>query len=134
MQDFNNKLMEFREPLRPFWLLSFEVKLRIRTHMPICRRSNCAGSLRPLGRPVVSPSLLIVELGLLPAVMRSSLTGYVTVTPDLHFEVSRRIREEFENGKDYYALHGQRIIVPEPVGQRPDPGALTWQNEHCFKG
>ena len=61
-------------------------------------------------------------------------TGYVTVTPNLHFEVSRRIREEFDNGKDYYALHGQRIIVPEPVAQRPDPGTLAWHNEHCFKG
>jgi HNH endonuclease len=29
--------------------------------------------------------------------------GYVTVTPDYHFEVSRRIKEEFENGRDYYA-------------------------------
>jgi len=60
--------------------------------------------------------------------------GYVTVTPDLKFEVSRRIREEFENGRHYYALHGQRIIVPDNVGQRPDPGALNWHNEHCFKG
>jgi putative restriction endonuclease len=60
--------------------------------------------------------------------------GYVTVTPDLKFEVSRRIREEFDNGKHYYALHGQRIIVPDNVGQRPDPGALTWHNERCFKG
>jgi putative restriction endonuclease len=61
-------------------------------------------------------------------------SGYVTVTPDLRFEVSRRIREEFENGKHYYALQGQRIIVPDNVGQRPDPGALSWHNEHCFKG
>jgi len=60
--------------------------------------------------------------------------GYVTVSPELHFEVSRRIREEFDNGKHYYALHGQRIIAPEQVGQRPDPGALAWHNEHCFKG
>ena len=61
-------------------------------------------------------------------------TGYVTVTPDLYFEVSRRIREEFDNGKHYYALHGQRIIVPDCVGQRPDPDALSWHNDHCFKG
>ncbi len=33
--------------------------------------------------------------------------GYVTVTPELRFEVSRRIKEEFENGRDYYALHGR---------------------------
>jgi putative restriction endonuclease len=60
--------------------------------------------------------------------------GYVTVTPDLHFEVSRRIREEFENGKHYYAMHGQRIEPPREAGQRPDPGALIWHNEHCFRG
>jgi putative restriction endonuclease len=29
--------------------------------------------------------------------------GYVTVTPEHRFEVSRGIREEFENGKHYYA-------------------------------
>jgi putative restriction endonuclease len=60
--------------------------------------------------------------------------GYVTVTPDLHFEVSRRIREEFENGRHYYALHGQRVSAPARPGQRPDPSALAWHNEHCFNG
>ena len=60
--------------------------------------------------------------------------GYVTVTPDLNFEVSRRIREEFDNGKHYYALHGLRIAVPERQDERPDPGALAWHNEHCFRG
>ncbi len=60
--------------------------------------------------------------------------GYVTITPSLNFEVSRRIKDEFDNGKHYYALHGQRIIVPDNAIQRPDPSALTWHNEHCFKG
>jgi putative restriction endonuclease len=60
--------------------------------------------------------------------------GYVTVTPDLRFEVSRRIREEFNNGKHYYALHGRAIDAPTGVGQRPDPDALIWHNEHCFRG
>ena len=41
--------------------------------------------------------------------------GYVTVTPDLRFEVSRRIREEFENGRHYYALHGQRLNPPPAI-------------------
>ena len=61
-------------------------------------------------------------------------TGYVTVTPDLDFEVSRRIKAEFENGQHYYALHGQRINAPQDASQRPDPEALTWHNEHCFRG
>jgi putative restriction endonuclease len=60
--------------------------------------------------------------------------GYVTVTPDLHFEVSRRIREEFDNGRHYYALHGHRIEAPSDIGQRPDPAALTWHNENRFRG
>ena len=60
--------------------------------------------------------------------------GYVTVTPDLDFEVSRRIKEEFENGRHYYALHGQRISAPREASERPDPDALTWHNEHCFRG
>jgi putative restriction endonuclease len=59
--------------------------------------------------------------------------GYVTVTPDLRFEVSSRIREEFDNGRDYYALHGQRISVPEEIRNRPDSAALIWHNEHCFR-
>jgi putative restriction endonuclease len=60
--------------------------------------------------------------------------GYVTVTPELRFEVSGRIREEFENGRHYYALHGQQIRIPDEVGQRPDPAALAWHNEQCFRG
>lgn len=61
-------------------------------------------------------------------------SGYVTVTPDLRFEVSRQIREEFENGRDYYALQGRRISVPEEAERRPDPGILSWHNENLFRG
>lgn len=60
--------------------------------------------------------------------------GYVTVTPDLHFEVSRRIKEEFDNGRHYYALHGHKIEPPPDIGQHPDPDALAWHNENCFRG
>lgn len=60
--------------------------------------------------------------------------GYVTVTPDLRFEVSRRIREEFDNGRHYYALHGQEVRPPLLPGQRPDPGTLSWHNERVFRG
>ena len=60
--------------------------------------------------------------------------GYVTVTPSWDFEVSGAIREEFENGRDYYALHGKRIHVPDHPDQHPDPAALAWHNENIFKG
>jgi len=60
--------------------------------------------------------------------------GYVTVTPELRFEVSGRIKEEFENGRHYYALHGQEIGTPIDVRLKPDRFALSWHNEHCFNG
>jgi putative restriction endonuclease len=58
--------------------------------------------------------------------------GYVTVTPDHAFEVSPRIREEFENGRDYYAMHGKSLLVPRRTELRPDAAALDWHNNHRF--
>lgn len=60
--------------------------------------------------------------------------GYVTVSPDLRFEVSRRIREEFDNGKHYYALHGTSIEQPADTAQQPERSALIWHNENRFRG
>jgi len=60
--------------------------------------------------------------------------GYVTVTTDYHLEVSRRIKEEFENGRDYYALHGRELSLPPKVSQRPSPEFLRWHNETRFRG
>ena len=50
--------------------------------------------------------------------------GYVTITPEHRFLVSRRIREEFENGRDYYALDGRSITGPSDPANCPDPAAL----------
>ena len=60
--------------------------------------------------------------------------GYVTVDADHRFVVGARLREEFDNGKTYYALHGRRLWVPEQVAQRPDPKALAWHREAVFTG
>lgn len=60
--------------------------------------------------------------------------GYVTVTPNHHFEVNRRIRDEFENGRDYYAMHGTAIRVPNRRELQPDSDALRWHNENRFLG
>lgn len=60
--------------------------------------------------------------------------GYVTVTPDLHFEVSRRIKEEFENGHEYYELHGSSIRLPSNPLHHPAVEALWWHNEERYLG
>jgi putative restriction endonuclease len=60
--------------------------------------------------------------------------GYLTVTPEYRIEVSAAIREEFHNGKVYYALHGQRLIsLPDHSAERPDPHYLEWHNEKVYK-
>jgi putative restriction endonuclease len=61
--------------------------------------------------------------------------GYLTVTDDLHVEVSRKIKEEFQNGRDYYAYQGQRLVeLPSVPDQRPSLTFLRWHNEHVFLG
>jgi putative restriction endonuclease len=60
--------------------------------------------------------------------------GYVTVTPDHRFEVSRRIKDEFDNGRDYYALHGGRVRAPLDARRGPDREALNWHNEKRYLG
>lgn len=60
--------------------------------------------------------------------------GYVTITTDLNLEVSRRIREEYENGRDYYRLHGHSIRPPENPQMRPSSDYLQWHNENVFRG
>jgi putative restriction endonuclease len=60
--------------------------------------------------------------------------GYVTISPDMKFEVSKKIREEYENGRYYYTLHGTEIERPEEQAHWPDRAALSWHNDHRFKG
>ena len=61
--------------------------------------------------------------------------GYVTVLEEksgLRFHVSKRIREEHGNGRDYYAMDGEPVLRPNNPSWRPDPKALAWHNERCF--
>ncbi|MBI2203613.1 MAG: HNH endonuclease [Candidatus Rokubacteria bacterium] len=61
-------------------------------------------------------------------------TGYVTVTPSLRFEVSARLRQDFQNGRTYYPLHGARVRVPPIASHQPAKMLLEWHNEHVFRG
>jgi putative restriction endonuclease len=54
---------------------------------------------------------------------------YVTLSPDLKFEVGRRVKEDFENGRDYYLLHGQRLHLPGAEWERPDREFIAWHND-----
>jgi putative restriction endonuclease len=61
--------------------------------------------------------------------------GYITMTNDLRVEVSRRIREEFSNGREYYALHGRELkVLPSDRSHRPAAQFLEWHQNNCFLG
>jgi putative restriction endonuclease len=61
-------------------------------------------------------------------------TGYVTISDDYRFEVSKRIKEEFENGRDYYAMHGRSLYLPPERKLRPASELISWHNENMFRG
>jgi putative restriction endonuclease len=61
-------------------------------------------------------------------------SGYVTITDQYTIEISKRIREEFENGKDYYKFHGKPLeSVPNSVADLPNMEYLRWHNENLFR-
>ena len=60
--------------------------------------------------------------------------GYVTITPSMQVEVSRRIKEEFENGRDYYRLQGSKIQLPASPVNYPSREYLDWHNSNIYRG
>lgn len=82
------------------------------------------------GRHLISNSLLL----------RSDIhklfdTGYLTITSDYKVEVSKRIKEEFENGKEYYRFHGGDLYnLPNDLMNKPAKEFMDWHNENVYKG
>jgi putative restriction endonuclease len=61
-------------------------------------------------------------------------SGYITVTPDYHIEVSGRLREEYENGRYYYPFHGHKLHhLPLDRADHPSKDLLIWHNEQIFR-
>ncbi len=60
--------------------------------------------------------------------------GYVTVTPDYRFQVSHRLKADFDNGEDYYRMHGGEIWIPKEASKRPNRELLEWHADTIFLG
>ena len=60
--------------------------------------------------------------------------GYVTVDRDHRFVVSRRLQDDWRNGKTYYDMEGRRIHLPRDAASQPDPHLLEWHNDHVYLG
>lgn len=62
-------------------------------------------------------------------------SGYITITNDLKVEVSNRIKEEFQNGKEYYRFHGSEIMnLPSRLKDKPEVRFLEWHNDNIYHG
>ncbi len=61
--------------------------------------------------------------------------GYLTVMPmDLRVRVSKRIHEEFENGREYYELDGRQVRLPQAPYPQPSNEMLDWHSQMVFRG
>jgi len=62
--------------------------------------------------------------------------GLLTITDDYRVEVSQRIKETYNNGKEYYRFHGERLIeevLPEHPAERPSAEYLSWHQNSVFR-
>jgi putative restriction endonuclease len=85
-------------------------------------------------KPYTDSGLHVVSNGIL---LRRDLhalfdKGYVTITPSMKFAVSRRIKEEFENGRDYYNLQDREIRLPLNPANQPSQEYIKWHNDNKF--
>ncbi len=85
-------------------------------------------------RPVTSGGEHEVSNGIL---LRSDIhtlfdRGYVTVTPNYTFEVSKRLNSDWSNGKVYYNLSGRRIELPKDRSCWPSQKTLEWHADTIF--
>ncbi len=61
--------------------------------------------------------------------------GYITITQELKVEVSKRIKEEYQNGKEYYKFHGSELFnLPIRLKDKPENRFVEWHNENVYKG
>jgi putative restriction endonuclease len=59
--------------------------------------------------------------------------GYLTINPEYRVEVSKRIKTEYENGRDYYSLHGRKIALPADPGLSPRQEYLAHHASRIYR-
>jgi putative restriction endonuclease len=85
-------------------------------------------------RPVTEGGQHRLDNGLLlrTDVHRLFDVGYVTVAPDGRFLVSRRLKDDFDNGEPYMPFNNQRIWVPNEAASQPNRHLLEWHYDTIF--
>ena len=59
--------------------------------------------------------------------------GYLTITEDHRVEASRKMREDFDNGKEYLRLQGQPLVnLPGNRDLQPSDQYIQWHQNNVF--
>ena len=83
------------------------------------------------GGPNLAPNGLLLRAD----IHRLFDDGYVTVTPEMRFEVSPRLRDDFGNGRVYYEFDGHELAsIPAQQSDRPNREYLEWHREEVYIG
>lgn len=56
------------------------------------------------------------------------------MTPDHRFRVSRRLRDDFDNGEPYFPFDGVQISLPSLPEEQPNREFLEWHADTVFRG
>lgn len=61
--------------------------------------------------------------------------GYLSIDTDFNVLVSQRLKEEYENGREYYAYHGKQLqnIPQNPIDQ-PSKDYINWHLDEVYLG
>lgn len=61
--------------------------------------------------------------------------GYITINDEYKVEVSRKLNEDFGNGKIYYDFHGKKLTnIPDNKTDIPAKEFLHWHNNNVYLG
>jgi putative restriction endonuclease len=60
--------------------------------------------------------------------------GYIGIDSDFKIKISSKIKEEFKNGREYYAYQNQKLkVFPEERSEYPSQEYLEWHLNHCYE-
>lgn len=86
-------------------------------------------------RPIAKEGEHRVDNGLL---LRSDVhtlfdDGYIGIDEKHRLQVSKRLREDFSNGAEFYSRAGDTILLPVQKHERPSGDVVTWHMDEVFK-
>ncbi len=59
--------------------------------------------------------------------------GYIGIDEKHRLQVSKRLREDFSNGTEFYSRAGDIILLPAQEHERPSGDVVTWHMDEVFK-